>query len=46
METPNPVALSRQLKGLGMDERAIERIYRTYNANAPGFREESERHGT
>jgi coenzyme F420-reducing hydrogenase gamma subunit len=46
METPNPVALSRQLKELGMDAPAIERIYRTYNANAPGFREESERHGT
>ena len=46
METPNPVALSRQLKELGMDSPAIERIYRTYNANAPSFREESERHGT
>ena len=46
METPNPVALSHQLKELGMDAPAIERIYRTYNANAPGFREESERHGT
>ena len=46
METPNPVPLSHQLKELGLDERAIERIYRTYNANAPGFREESERHGT
>jgi hypothetical protein len=28
-----------------MDERALERVYRTFNANAEAFRKESERHG-
>jgi sulfhydrogenase subunit delta len=45
METPNLVALSRQLAQAGMDARALERVYRTFNANAPEFREESDRHG-
>jgi sulfhydrogenase subunit delta len=44
-ESPNAVSLSRWLKGLGMDERALQRVYRTFNANAPDFRKESERHG-
>ena len=44
MESPNPVSLSHWLQALGMDERALRRVYRTFNANAPGFREESERH--
>jgi len=44
METPNPVSLSAWLKDLGMDDLALERIYRTFNADAPAFREESERH--
>ena len=43
-ETPNPVSLSHWLKDLGMDERALRRVYRTFNANAPDFREESGRH--
>jgi sulfhydrogenase subunit delta len=45
-ETPNTVSLSYWLKDLGMDERALRRVYRTFNANAPDFREESERHGS
>jgi sulfhydrogenase subunit delta len=45
METPNLVSLSRWLGRLGMDGRALERVYRTFNANAPEFREESGRHG-
>ena len=45
METPNAASLSRWLAGLGMDERALQRFYRTFNANAGSFREESERHG-
>jgi hypothetical protein len=45
-ETPNTVSLSHWLKDLGMDERALRRVYRTFNANAPDFREESERHGS
>jgi sulfhydrogenase subunit delta len=44
-ETPNAVSLTRWLQGLGMGERDLERVYRTFNANAPDFREESERHG-
>jgi sulfhydrogenase subunit delta len=45
METPNAVSLSRWLGGLGMDARALERAYRTFNADAPEFRKESVRHG-
>ena len=46
MESPNPVSLSGWLKALGMDDGAVQRVYRNFNANAPGFREESERHGS
>ena len=45
METPNAVALSGRLAGLGMDAGTLRRVYRTFNANAAAFREESERHG-
>ena len=45
METPNSISLSGQLRVLGMDERALQRVYRTFNANADAFRAESERHG-
>jgi coenzyme F420-reducing hydrogenase gamma subunit len=44
-ETPNTTSLSRWLAGLGLVERDLQRVYRTFNANADGFREESERHG-
>lgn len=44
MASPNTVSLSRTLRSLGMEERALEHVYRTFNANAPAFREESERH--
>jgi sulfhydrogenase subunit delta len=44
METPNAVSLSRQLGALGMDSSALRRIYRTFNADAEAFREESKRH--
>jgi coenzyme F420-reducing hydrogenase gamma subunit len=44
METPNTASLSRWLAALGMDERALQRVYRTFNANAEAFRKESERH--
>jgi coenzyme F420-reducing hydrogenase gamma subunit len=43
-ETPNTASLSRQLTHLGADRQALQRIYRTFNAGAPEFREESERH--
>ncbi|SKA34949.1 Coenzyme F420-reducing hydrogenase, gamma subunit [Enhydrobacter aerosaccus] len=45
MESPNAVSLSQWLKPLGLDERDLQRLYRTFNANAPAFRKESERHG-
>ena len=43
METPNTVSLTRQLKVLGMDERGVERVFRTFNADAPAFREAATR---
>lgn len=44
METPNAPSLSGWLRDLGMDSRDLQRIYRTFNANAEAFRKESERH--
>ncbi len=44
METPNAAPLSARLRELGMDVRAIQRVYRNFNADAPAFREQSERH--
>jgi coenzyme F420-reducing hydrogenase gamma subunit len=43
METPNTVSLTRQLKVLGMDERGVGRVFRTFNAAAPAFEEASTR---
>jgi coenzyme F420-reducing hydrogenase gamma subunit len=39
METPNTPSLTRQLRVLGMGDAALERVFRTFNVNAPGFRE-------
>jgi sulfhydrogenase subunit delta len=44
-ETPNTPSLTRWLAGLGVDARDLQRVYRTFNADAEAFREESERHG-
>ena len=44
METPNAPALTERLRQLGMDARAVQRIYRSFNAEAPVFREQSKRH--
>jgi coenzyme F420-reducing hydrogenase gamma subunit len=46
MESPNAPSLSGKLASLGMDRRDLARLYRTFNAGAPAFREESERHGS
>ena len=46
METPNTLSLSERLRRLGLERPDLERIYRTFNAHAPAFREESERHGS
>jgi len=40
-ETPNTVSMTRRLQLLGLDERDVERVYRTFNADAPAFREAS-----
>jgi coenzyme F420-reducing hydrogenase gamma subunit len=45
-ETPNTLSLSRWFARLGVDERDLRRVYRTFNADAGPFREESERHGS
>jgi sulfhydrogenase subunit delta len=45
METPNALALSRELAKLGMSQTDIRRVYRTFNADAEPFRKEAERHG-
>jgi sulfhydrogenase subunit delta len=45
METPNAQALSRQLARCGMNERDLQRVYRSFNAGAEPFRQESARHG-
>jgi coenzyme F420-reducing hydrogenase gamma subunit len=34
METPNVVSLTRQLRVLGMDERGVDRAFRTFNVQA------------
>jgi coenzyme F420-reducing hydrogenase gamma subunit len=44
MQTPNMQALSKQVAQLGVENRDLVRMYRLYYANAPQFREESERH--
>ncbi len=43
-ENANPAALSTQLARLGMTPNALTRFYRTFNAAAPAFRDESLRH--
>lgn len=45
-ENPNTTSLSDKLSKLGMEGRDIQRIYRTFNSNAPEFRDESKRHGS
>jgi sulfhydrogenase subunit delta len=44
METPNTIALVRDLRPLGMSDGDVGRVFRTFNANAPAFRDESRRH--
>jgi hypothetical protein len=39
METPNTAALIPRLRDLGLTERSVERVFRTFNANAKPFRE-------
>jgi coenzyme F420-reducing hydrogenase gamma subunit len=39
MEAPNAAALTMRLRRLGMDERGVERVFQTFNAYAPAFRQ-------
>jgi hypothetical protein len=34
METPNVASLTRRLRVLGMDDRAVDRAFRTFNVQA------------
>lgn len=45
METPNTKALSAALRMLGASDNDLQRLYRTFNADADAFRTESSRHG-
>ncbi|MGL6279001.1 MAG: oxidoreductase [Gaiella sp.] len=42
MESPNVTALAAQWRALGVDDAGLVRALRTFNANAPAFREASE----
>jgi len=44
METPNTASLSAWWRKLGVTDDGLVRAFRTFNANAPEFRKESERH--
>ena len=44
MESPNAGSLTTWFRKLDMDDVDLVRVYRTFNANAPAFRRESERH--
>lgn len=43
-ETPNTASLGRALRGAGVSQVDVVRLFRTFNANAPAFREESGNH--
>jgi hypothetical protein len=44
MESPNTVSLTTWFRKLDVDDVDLVRVYRTFNAGAPAFRRESERH--
>ena len=41
-DSPNPPALVRRLEQLGLRPRDVTRVFRTFNAGAPAFKETSE----
>jgi hypothetical protein len=43
METPNTASLTRRLQLLGLGDRDVERVYATFNAGAPAFRQACDR---
>jgi len=44
MEAPNTASLARAFQAAGVPEIDLVRVFRTFNANAPAFREESKKH--
>jgi hypothetical protein len=44
-ERPNTAALAAQWRELGATSRDLHRVFRTYNATAEPFRQESDAHG-
>ena len=44
-ERPNTAAIAREYSALGMTERDIARVFRTFNAAAEAFHKESQAHG-
>jgi coenzyme F420-reducing hydrogenase gamma subunit len=44
MESPNTASLSGRMGDLGMEDVDLVRVYRTFNATTPSFREASEAH--
>jgi coenzyme F420-reducing hydrogenase gamma subunit len=44
-ESPNTAAVAREFCSLGMAERDIARVFRSFNAGADAFKKESEAHG-
>lgn len=44
METPNTASLARAFQAAGVSNRNVLRVFRTFNANALAFREESKKH--
>jgi coenzyme F420-reducing hydrogenase gamma subunit len=45
METPNTASLAGSMGDLGVTEAELQRMFRTYNAEEPAFRQEGDRHG-
>ena len=45
MESPNTASLTTWFRKLDVDDVDLVRVYRTFNAAAPAFERESERHG-
>jgi coenzyme F420-reducing hydrogenase gamma subunit len=44
MESPNTASLSRRLSELGMGQRELKHLYRSFNANALAFHDQSNKH--
>ena len=44
MEAPNTASLAQAFAGAGKTRQDLLRVFRTFNANAPAFRAESQRH--